>query len=252
MMHPLVLDLADDGVPVTVTCRVLGFSTQAFDKWRAKPVSDRDYDDAHLINAAVDVHHDDPEFGYRFITDELEGQGWTASRNRVNRLCTLQKLWSVHARRRGRYRRPSPPVHDDLVGREFTAETPNQLWFTDITEHPIAEGKLYLCAAKDACSKRIVGYSIDAHMASHRRSAPAPGRRRGTPVQAAPNGSSPAGTSTRRPSTLAPSSVIRTVAVITNTRAYPRDGSISSTAPDETPRRVSPNSISGRRRSGIG
>jgi putative transposase len=27
MISPLVLDLAGDGVPVTVTCRVLGFST---------------------------------------------------------------------------------------------------------------------------------------------------------------------------------------------------------------------------------
>ncbi len=37
MMFPLVLDFADDGVPVTVTCRVLGFSTQAFYKWRKAP-----------------------------------------------------------------------------------------------------------------------------------------------------------------------------------------------------------------------
>src|SRR5829696_683986 len=95
--------------------------------------SDRDWDDAHLINAAVDVHHDDPEFGYRFITDELAQLGWQASRNRVNRLCTAQQLWSVHARRRAWHRRPGPPVHDDRVGREFTTARPNQLWFTDIT-----------------------------------------------------------------------------------------------------------------------
>jgi putative transposase len=38
------------------------------------------------------------------------------------------------------------------------------LWLTDITEHPTGEGKLYLCAVKDACSKRIVGYSIAARM----------------------------------------------------------------------------------------
>jgi putative transposase len=166
MMYPLVCDLADDGVPVAVTCRVLGFSKQAFYKWRVKPVSDRDYDDAHLINAAVDVHHNDPEFGYRFIADELVAAGWTASRSRVGRLCSLQKLWSVHARRRGRQRRPGPPVHDDLVRREFAADQPNQLWLTDITEHPTNEGKLYLCAVKDACSKRIVGYSIDSRMTS--------------------------------------------------------------------------------------
>ena len=166
MMYPLVQDLAADKIPVTVTCRVLGFSKQAFYKWQANPVSRRDWDDAHLINAAIDIHHDDPEFGYRFIADELAGQGMRASRNRVNRLCTSQRLWSVHSRKRGSNRKPGPPVHDDLVRREFTAEVPNQLWLTDITEHPTAEGKLYLCAIKDACSKRIVGYSIDARMTS--------------------------------------------------------------------------------------
>ena len=121
-------------------------------------------DDAHLTNAAIDVHHDDPEFGYRFITDELAFQGLKASRNRVNRLCTQQRLFSVHSRKRGTGRKPGPPVHDDLVRRAFTAPRPNQLWLTDITEHPTAEGKLYLCAVKDACSNRIVGYSIDARM----------------------------------------------------------------------------------------
>jgi hypothetical protein len=71
---------------------VLGFSKQAFYQWKAAPVSQRDWDDAHLINAAVDIHHDDPEFGYRFITDELPARGVTAGRNRVNRLCTQQRL----------------------------------------------------------------------------------------------------------------------------------------------------------------
>jgi putative transposase len=167
MIYPLVRDLAGDEtfpVPVAVTCRVLGFSKQAYFKWRANPVTDRDWNDAHLLNAAIDIHHDDPEFGYRFIADELEQQGVTASRNRVQRLCSLQKLFSVHARRRGAGRRPGPPVHDDLVRRKFTAEKLNALWLTDITEHPTAEGKLYLCAIKDACSNRIVGYSIDARM----------------------------------------------------------------------------------------
>ena len=58
-------------IPVTVSCRVLGFSTTAYHAWRRRPVSQRDWDDAHLINAAVDVHGDDPEFGYRLIADEL-------------------------------------------------------------------------------------------------------------------------------------------------------------------------------------
>jgi putative transposase len=142
MMFPLVADLAADSIPVAVTCRVLGFSKQAFSPWRADPLSQRDWDDAQLINAAVDLHHDDPEFGYRFITDELAGHGITASRNRVNRLCTQQRIFSNHARKRGRSRTPGPPVHDDLVERAVTPTTPNRLWLTDRTEHPTADGKL--------------------------------------------------------------------------------------------------------------
>jgi putative transposase len=59
-----------------------------------------------------------------------------------------------------------PPVHDDFVERDFTAGTPNQLWFSDITEHRTGEGKLYPCAIKDAFSNRIVGYNIDSRMKS--------------------------------------------------------------------------------------
>ncbi len=164
MMYPLVRDLAADAIPVAVTCRVLGFSKQAFYAWCKSPVTQRDWDDAHLLNAARDIHHDDPEFGYRFIADELAGRGIHAGRNRVNRLCTSQRIFSVHSRKRGLHRKPGPPVHDDLVERQFTAEKPNTLWLTDITEHPTAEGKLYLCAIKDACTNRIVGYSMDARM----------------------------------------------------------------------------------------
>jgi len=77
--------------------------------------------------------------------------------------------------KRGRARRPGPPVHDDLCavvderGRTrhaFAADAPNQLWLTDITEHKTAEGKLYLCAIKDVFSGRIVEYSIDSRMKS--------------------------------------------------------------------------------------
>jgi transposase InsO family protein len=147
-----------------VTCRVLGFSKQAFYKWQACPVTQRDWDDAHLINAALSIHHDDPEFGYRFVADELREQGIAAGENRVARLCSQQRIWSAFAKKPGLNRKAGPPVHDDLVDRQFTATAPNLTWLTDITEHRTAEGKLYLCAIKDVYSGRIVGYSIDSRM----------------------------------------------------------------------------------------
>ncbi|MER7247001.1 IS3 family transposase [Kribbella sp. NPDC000426] len=164
MIYPLVLDLAADKIPVAVTCRVLGFTKQAFYKWRANPVTQRDYDDAHLIDAARDIHADDPAFGYRFIADELQALGITAGENRVARLCSQERIWSIHAKKRGLNRKAGPPVHDDHVKRVFTAPAPNLVWLTDITEHATAEDKLYLCAIKDVYSNRIVGYSIDSRM----------------------------------------------------------------------------------------
>jgi putative transposase len=164
-MFPLVHELAADRIPVAVTCRVLGFSKQAFFAWRRNPVSQRDWDNAHLINAAINIHGDEPAFGYRFIADEIEAEsGIAASERRVWRLCSQQKIWSVFSKKRGLNRKAGPPVHDDLVQREFTAERANQLWLTDITEHWTDEGKLYLCAIKDVWSNRIVGYSIDSRM----------------------------------------------------------------------------------------
>jgi hypothetical protein len=59
-MFPLVLDLAADGIAVAVTCRVLGFSKRAFYQWLKQPITDSDWADARLINAAIDIHHDDP------------------------------------------------------------------------------------------------------------------------------------------------------------------------------------------------
>ena len=150
-----------------MTCRVLKFAKQPYYRWLQGPVTQRDWDDAHLINAAIDIHIDDPAFGYRFIADELAEDGFTVSERRVWRLCSQMGIFSAFVRKkRGKNRLVGPPVRDDLVRREFTAERCDLLWLTDITEHPTGEGKLYLCAIKDVFSNRIVGYSIADRMTS--------------------------------------------------------------------------------------
>jgi transposase InsO family protein len=168
MSYPLVGDLAAEGIPVRLTCGVLGHSRQAYYAWLTNPVSKRDLEDAYLTNALIDAHGDDPEFGYRFLTDELQRAGHTVGERRVWRLCSEQKLWSVTVRqgRRGSGKTPGPAVHDDHLQRKFTAPAPDRVWVTDITEHPTAEGKLYCCAIKDLFSNRIVGYALDERMSA--------------------------------------------------------------------------------------
>jgi transposase InsO family protein len=113
-------------------------------------VTPRDLERAHLANALFDAHRDDPEFGHRLLGDEARAAGHVACDRTVWRICRDNSWWSVFGKKRGRNgKRPGPPAHDDLVRRDFTASRPNELWLTDITEHPTSEGKLYLCAIKD-------------------------------------------------------------------------------------------------------
>ena len=51
MVFPLVQELVAGKIPVAVTCRVIGFTKQAFCEWAANPVTQWDWDDVHLINA---------------------------------------------------------------------------------------------------------------------------------------------------------------------------------------------------------
>jgi putative transposase len=80
----------------------------------------------------------------------------------VHRLRALQNVASSTLRRRrgsgkqdARTAGPRRPGQPDLPRRPSSTR-----WLTDATEHPTAEGKLYLCAVKDVCSRRIVGYAL--------------------------------------------------------------------------------------------
>jgi putative transposase len=172
MMYPLVRELAAADapyrVPVAVTCRVLGLARQPYYRWLDRPVTDAELAEAYRANALFDAHRDDPEFGHRFLLDEARAAGEPMAERTAWRICRDNGWWSAFGKRRGRGKnaKAGPPVHDDRVRRNFTADGPNRLWLTDITEHPTGEGKLYLCAVKDAFSGRIVGYSIDSRMQS--------------------------------------------------------------------------------------
>jgi transposase InsO family protein len=161
-----VNELAVDGIPVAVTCRVLKPARQPYYRWRANPVSDVEVTEAYRVNALFDAHRDDPEFGYRYLVEEACAAGEPVAERTAWRICSTHRLWSVFGEKRGKNGNACPPVHDDLVERDFTAKSPNELWLSDITEHPTREGKLYLCAVKDVFSNRIVGYLMDSRMKS--------------------------------------------------------------------------------------
>ncbi|GAB3995572.1 hypothetical protein GCM10028771_24180 [Nocardioides marmoraquaticus] len=154
-------------VPAAVACRVLKLHRQHYYAWLACPVTPTELEEAYLANAVFHAHREDPEFGYRLLFDEVTDAGHQVSERTVRKICSANQWWCVFGKkRRGKKGLPGAPAHDDLVRRRFTAPGPNQLWLTDISEHPTAVGKLYICAVKDVWSNRIVGYSIAERMTS--------------------------------------------------------------------------------------
>jgi putative transposase len=98
-----VRELAADGIPVAVSCRVLKLSRQPYYRWLAAPVPEAEVNEAYRANALFDAHQDDPEFGYRYLADEAEIAGEPMAVRTAWRLCSDNAWFSAFG-----YRRPVP------------------------------------------------------------------------------------------------------------------------------------------------
>lgn len=105
-------------------------------------------------------------YGARKIWKAAQRAGHDIGRDQVARLMRAEGIEGVRRTKRVRTTRPVPGVarHPDLVGRQFTAEAPNQLWVTDLTYVPTWAGIAYVCFIVDACSRIIVGWRVASHM----------------------------------------------------------------------------------------
>ncbi len=151
-----------------MACRLLGVSRSGFYAWRNTPLSPRDEENELLLKHIRQIHADSRgTYGSPRVTAELAmGLGLPVNEKRVARLMRHAGIRGLYWRRRRgcTVRDPNAEPAADLVNRQFVATGPNQLWVTDITEHPTDEGKLYCAAVMDVFARRIVGWSIAAHM----------------------------------------------------------------------------------------
>jgi putative transposase len=148
---------------------MLGVAPSGFFYWRSKPPTIRELRHEQLSGLISDIHHGSHgTYGYRRVTAELRfAHQITANHKAVATLMRRLGLQGLPARK-PRRKGPSNEgaAASDLVLRQFTADAPNRLWMTDITEHPTREGKLYCCVVLDAYSRSVVGWSIDSQQAA--------------------------------------------------------------------------------------
>lgn len=158
---------AEKAYPVEFMCDELEVSVSGYYAWRGRGPSARSREDA-LLTALMHVIYEDlnGNVGRRRMRAELVVRGHKVSVKRVHRLMQAAGL-------QGRFPRPwkrttipgeKPVPAPDLIGRDFTAQRPNERWVGDITYIKTWEGWVYVATVIDPHDRTVVGWAIADHM----------------------------------------------------------------------------------------
>jgi putative transposase len=150
-------------INVQQACIALGVSQSGYYVWKDRPDAPRTLRRIWLAGEIADVHKaSGGTYGALRVTAELRyGRDIHVGHNAVEAIMRQIGIKGLPTRRLPRGAKVSKVTLLDLVGRVFRRDRPNELWVTDVTEHPTREGKVYCCVVLDTFSRKIVGWSID-------------------------------------------------------------------------------------------
>jgi len=144
-------------------CTLFGVSKSGYYEWRSRGPSQRDIDDAALLEKIREVHMlSGGRYGARKVHKSLIGAGVPCSRRRVTRLMQQDGLKSrcVRVSRGTTVADESAPPVPNVLNREFSAAGPNKKWVMDITQFRGRAGWIYLAVVLDLFSRKVVGWDI--------------------------------------------------------------------------------------------
>ena len=156
--------------PVETLCQVCGVSRSAYYDWVAAEAagpSPAEQDDAVVLERIRRVHKASRgRYGEPRVTAQLAREGSPVNHKRVERLMRQNGLQGRCGRKKVRttIRDPKAAPAADLVERQFEQQHLDVLWIGDVTYIPTGEGFLYLSTVIDACSRRLLGWSITDHL----------------------------------------------------------------------------------------
>lgn len=151
--------------PIEVLCQVLEVSRSGYYAWRKRPPSARSKTDARLAVEIAATHRKSKRrYGSPRVHQALRRKGIRVGRKRVER---LMRDNGIVARRKRPFRRTTDsnhtnPIAPNVVGRQFMAKAPNEVWAGDVTYIATDEGWAYLAVLLDLYSRRVVGWAVSA------------------------------------------------------------------------------------------
>ncbi|MDQ3980235.1 MAG: IS3 family transposase [Actinomycetota bacterium] len=155
---------------IKTLCRVCRVSTSGYYDWAARQAagpSPAEQAEAELVEQIRLVHKESRgRYGEPRVTAQLARDGVVVNHKRVERLMAREGLAGRCGRRRVRTTVADPAAvpAPDLVERRFEQQTLDALWVGDVTYIPTGEGWLYLATVLDACSRRLLGWSVAEHL----------------------------------------------------------------------------------------
>ena len=157
-VEPIVTVLRDAGVAV---------APSSYYAHKTRPASKRALRDKGLVVQLTQIWVDNYSvYGVRKLHKAARRAGLEIGRDQCRRLMRQAGLRGVTRAKTVKTTRPDPAAarHPDLVQRDFTATSPNQLWVTDLTYVPTWAGVAYVCFITDVYSRMIVGWRVANHM----------------------------------------------------------------------------------------
>ena len=153
--------------PLSLLCRVLAVSRSGYYAWLHRRPSKRAQENARLEVAIQAAHvRTRQTYGPERLQAELRADGFPAGVGRIKRLRKKLGL-RCHQVRRFTTTTDSThalPVAENVLAQTFVATRPNEIWVTDITYVPTAEGWLYLAGIKDLFTCEVVGHAMGVRM----------------------------------------------------------------------------------------
>ena len=144
-------------------CQLAGLPRCSYYRCRAgRPGADRDDPLRSELHSVCEQY---PAYGYRRVSHELRRRGYCANHKRILALMRREKLLCRSKRRfvRTTDSQHGLPVYPNLA-RTLVVTHPDQLWVADLTYIRLVHGFAYLAVIVDACSRRAIGWAIDAHI----------------------------------------------------------------------------------------
>ncbi len=148
--------------PLRWLCRLLDVHPSGYSAWRRRPRAKRTIANERLTGLIKQFWLESGGvYGYRKIYSDLREFGERCGRHRVYRLMRSAGLKAQVGYRKPRHRSgPAHVVVPNRLQQQFTTQTPNETWVTDITYIRTHEGWLYLAVVVDLFSRRVVGWSM--------------------------------------------------------------------------------------------